>query len=136
MWRLVLEQFDDLLVKILLVTVFVSLVLTYINGPHEWWKFFGTSLCTHVVVHNKKGFVKSFKRLILFSVFRVVQFVVNLLLLMRSFGSKLTSSCIFFMALLFLSSTSLFFLWLYWFNSLSMKELKVQNFDYDLFIVW
>lgn len=47
--------------------------------PHEWWKFFGTSLCTHVVVHNKKGFIKSLKRLILFSVFRVVQFVVNLL---------------------------------------------------------
>ncbi len=32
MWRLVLEQLDDPLVKILLVTVFVSLALTYKNG--------------------------------------------------------------------------------------------------------
>jgi Ca2+-transporting ATPase len=31
MWKLVLKQFDDLLVKILLVIVFVSLVMAYIN---------------------------------------------------------------------------------------------------------
>jgi Ca2+-transporting ATPase len=32
MWRLVLEQFDDMLVKILLAAAFVSLVLAYIDG--------------------------------------------------------------------------------------------------------
>jgi hypothetical protein len=30
-------------------------------------------------MHNKKGFVKSLKRLILFNVFKVVQFAINLL---------------------------------------------------------
>jgi hypothetical protein len=33
---------------------------------------------THVAVHNNKGFVESFERLILFNVFKVVQFVLNL----------------------------------------------------------
>ncbi len=39
MWRLVLEQFDVLLVKILLVIVFVSLVLAYINDHMNVEKF-------------------------------------------------------------------------------------------------
>jgi hypothetical protein len=87
--------------------------------PHEWWNFFGTSLWTCVVMHNKKQFVNFFKRLILYNVSRVVQFAMNFLSCF--YWSLLIIGwlivVLFFMALSFLSSTSLSFLWLYWFNS-------------------
>jgi hypothetical protein len=40
MWRPLLKQFDDLLVKILLITMSVSLVLTYINDHMNGESFF------------------------------------------------------------------------------------------------
>jgi Ca2+-transporting ATPase len=49
MWKLVLEQFDDLLVKILLVAAFVSLVLAYIDG-HASGEFDLTAYVEPVVI--------------------------------------------------------------------------------------
>lgn len=49
LWKLVLEQFDDMLVKILLVAAFISFVLAYLNG-HESGEGIGAYVEPFVIV--------------------------------------------------------------------------------------
>ncbi|MQL72468.1 hypothetical protein Taro_004802 [Colocasia esculenta] len=50
LWRLILEQFDDVLVKILLVAAFISFVLAYLQGSESGHASFETYVEPFVIV--------------------------------------------------------------------------------------
>nr|GEU80870.1 calcium-transporting ATPase 3, endoplasmic reticulum-type isoform X1 [Tanacetum cinerariifolium] len=67
-WKLVLKQFDDLLVKILIAAAIVSFLLALVNGETGLTAFLEPSVITSVIMHQKHAAVNMMESLFLFTI--------------------------------------------------------------------